>query len=275
MEKVTTTMGVFMVNTVCTLKCRRCITLTPYQKSPENYPMERISKDIDCFFEIYDEIEHFDIEGGEPLLHPDLPEIIEKALEYKPYYKRLHILTNGTILPSEELLSVCRGNKDIFFIIDDYGSKLSKKAEEIKNVLRENEIDFRVDVYHGEDQYFGGWVDFGDLKHKNDSEEKIEEIFHHCRQPNAGAPYIKNGKMFLCSIQAAGIRHIPLKENEYIDFGSRQSIQEKKQIAADFGKKPIAACAYCQGFDAESGKRYPAAEQLEHALTEGERYAGN
>jgi len=270
-EKLKTSIGVFWINTVCTLKCKQCITLTPYHKNAVHFPKEQIFSDIDSFFEIYDWIEHFDVEGGETLLHPDLPEIIEKAFEYQEHFNRFHILTNGTVIPSPELLAVCKKVKRIFFIIDDYGSERSSRAEEIKKLLTENHIEFRVDVYHGNDQYYGGWVDFGNMKYKNYPEEKLYNVFQNCRQAQAGAPYIKNGKMFLCSIQGAGIQHIVLNKEEYVDFNDGKTLQEHIRIAAAFGEKPTTACQYCKGFDVKNAVRYKAAEQIEGKIREEDK----
>lgn len=270
MKKLRTKMGVFWINTICTLRCQQCITLTPYHKRGEHFSKERIFADIDSFFEIYEWIDHFDVEGGETLLHPDLPEIVKKAFEYKDCFERFHILTNGTILPSKELLDVCKEVKDVFFIIDDYGPELSQRAEELKRILTENKIAFRVDVYHGEAQYYGGWVDFGDKKYKNYTEEELQRVFCKCRSAK-DTPYIKNGKMFLCPVQGAGIHYIELRENEYVDFEKNNTIEERIEIASNFGKKPIVSCAYCKGFDSADGVRYPAAKQIEGIISEEDK----
>lgn len=270
MSKLKTTMGVFWINTICTLKCKKCITLTPYHRTAGNFPKERILDDIDKFFELYDWVDHFDVEGGETLLHPDLPEIIRKAFTYKEHFKRFHILTNGTILPSKELIEVCKEVKDIFFIIDDYGPELSIRAEEVKKILIENEIDFRVDKYYGENQYYDGWVDFGDMKYKGYSDEKLKDVFSKCRSAHCGSPYIKNGRMFLCPVQGAGIRYIELKEDEYVDFCAERTMEENFKIASNFGENPISACAYCKGFDINS-ERYAAAEQICEKLSEDKK----
>lgn len=261
-EKLKASIGVFWINTICTLKCKKCITLTPYHRKPMNFPKENIFLEIDKFFEIYECIDHFDIEGGESLLHPDLNEILEKALTYKARFNRLHVLTNGTLLPSQKLVDVCKKN-DIFFIIDDYGDDLSVKKEELMQVLEENDIPYRVDIYHGENQYYGGWVDFGDMQYKNYSDEEIKNVFSNCRQAICNAPYIKNGKIFLCSIQAAGVEYIPLVEGEYVDLVNENiPLSQRIEIAKVFGEKPLGSCKYCMGFNVNAGKRYAAAEQL-------------
>lgn len=260
-KKLNAAIGVFWVNTICTLRCKKCITLTPYHQNPINFPKESIFRDIDKFFEIYDWIDHFDIEGGESLLHPDLFQIIDKAFNYKKHFKKLHILTNGTLLPSEQLIDSCK-SREVLFIIDNYGD-LSCKKNELIEILTANNIEYRIDKYYGKDQYFDGWVDFGDMQNKNYSAEKKQDVFDNCRQAQVNAPYIKNGKIYLCSIQAAGVEHIPLINGEYINLlDDSVSIQERINIASNFGKKPLTTCNFCKGFDAESGERYPAAEQL-------------
>lgn len=266
-----TSIGVFWINTVCTLKCKKCITLTPYHKKALNFPKERIYKDIEKFFSIYEWADHIDVEGGESLLHKDLPGIIEKAFEYRGSFGRFHILTNGTILPNSKLIEVCKKCRDVFFIIDDYGPQLSVHVTEIKEILEKNNIDYRVDVYHGENQYYGGWVDFGNMQNKEYTLEEKSNVFQKCRQAHCGAPYIKNGKMFLCSIQAAGVEHIPLKLGEYVDFGGDSSQEELIEQAKRFGSNPIAACAYCNGFDVENASRYAAAEQITEVIAEKDK----
>lgn len=260
-SKLNATIGVFWINTICTLKCKRCITLTPYHKNPRNFSLKNISEDIDRFFEIYEWIDHFDIEGGESFLHPELHLIVNKAFQYKEHFKRLHILTNATVLPNQLTLESLR-NKDVFIIIDDYGN-LSDKKKELVEILISNNIEYRIDKYYGSNQYYDGWIDFGDMQDRKYSKEALLNVFKSCRQAQIKAPYIKDGKIFTCSIQAAGIQHIPLLRGEYINLrDSTVSVEERIKIATNFNKSPLKSCEYCNGFDAEKGERYPAAEQL-------------
>ncbi len=262
MNKLKTSIGVFWINTICTLKCKDCITFTPYHKNPTNFPKENIASDIKAFFHIYSWVDHLDIEGGESLLHKDLPYILEEALKYKECFNRIHVLTNGTVIPSKQLLDVMSKN-NIFVIIDDYGKALSKNIEEIIKLLSTNNIEYRVDTYNGDNQYFGGWVDFGDMSYKSYTNEELKKTFFACRQATCGAPYIKDGKMFLCSVQAAGLIHIPLVKGQYIDLhDNTETLEEKISIAETFGKIPLKTCEYCNGFNVEEGVRLRAAKQL-------------
>jgi hypothetical protein len=257
---ITADIGVLLVNNMCTLKCKKCITLTPYQKNPVNYKLENIKKDIDGFFEIFDKCNHFDIEGGETLLHPDIAEVVRHTLRYKDRFKYIALLTNGTLAPKKELLELCKGEK-IFFIVDDYGEKLSVKKPRLVSLLQEYQIDFRVDTYNGENQYYGGWIDFGDYSLKDYTDKELTEKFSKCRT-GKDLPYIKDGKIFPCTVQALGISHIPLLPDEYIDLrDTSKTNAEKREMAKGFFKKPVMHCKYCGGFLVD-GPRVPAAEQF-------------
>ena len=259
-KQLKTTMGVLIINTICTLRCKKCITQTPYHQHGQNYPISNLIIEIQRFFEIYDEVDHFDFEGGETLLHPNMLELIQEALKYKNHYKTLNILTNGTILPTQEILDTCK-DQPIFFIIDNYG-ELSRHKEELMALLNKNGIKYRIDTYHGDDQYYGGWVDFGDFSFKNYSEDQVKQVFEKCRSGNCGAPYIKNGKMFLCPVQASLKEDISLIEGEFVDLvNEKLTIDEKIASASKFGEQPIQSCRYCLGFDVNS-ERIPAAVQL-------------
>jgi hypothetical protein len=267
MNSLKVDIGVIIINNICTLRCKKCITLTPYQKRPVNFNIDDIKEDIDGFFEIFDGCNHFDIEGGETLLHPDISEIIIYALRYAERFKHIALLTNGTIIPAKKLLETCK-DKPVFFIIDDYGEKLSVKKNDVIKSLREYDINYRVDTYHSGSQYCGGWLDMGDFSYKNYSDEQLMENFKNCRATQ-GIPYIKEGKIFPCTISAPGISHIPLIPGEYIDLRDKsQSITERKEIAKNFYKKPISHCKYCNAFIVSS-PRISAAEQLKQGeLTE-------
>ncbi len=53
--------------------------------------------------------------GGEPLLYKELPEVVEYiGNNYRDKIATFSITTNGTILPSAKLRSVCRENNVTF-----------------------------------------------------------------------------------------------------------------------------------------------------------------
>jgi len=259
-EKLTADFAVAYINTVCTLKCKHCIALTPYQREKVFFETENIEKDIDAIFQMYEYVGHFDFEGGETLLSKNLPELVRYTLTYKKQFKQINILTNGTVIPSKELLEICREN-NIFFIIGDYGEKRSVKINDVKRLLDEYGIKYRCDTYHGSDQYYNGWIDFGEFKAQNLSREDLFQKASKCFQSGKMARTM-NGKLFKCTIQMAQIRHIPLVRDEYVDLhDTSKSLGEKRALWQTIQKNPVAACDYCNGFLTD-GPRVPAAEQF-------------
>jgi sulfatase maturation enzyme AslB (radical SAM superfamily) len=248
----------------CTLKCKICINETPKYKNPKDIPLETLLKSIDKIFEVYDYIQTFDLGGGEPLLYKDIHLIVEYALKYKDHFGVLRIVTNGTILPQEELLKLMSRNAKLMFVFDDYGT-LSSKKKEFSTLIRNNHIEAKINIYHGEDQLCGGWIDLGDFSNRNYSEEKYNELFERCFSAHWICLTSKNGKIYLCSraLQGEELGFFKNKEGEYLDlFDDSIPIEKKKEIALNFGENPIEACKYCNSFDSERSPRVSAAEQI-------------
>jgi hypothetical protein len=233
--------------------------LTPYQKKPENFLLENLKKDIDMFFKIFDYVDQITLEGGEPLLHNGIIDIIKHILHHNDQLKQINIITNGTILPTVELLAVC--NNKVFFIVDDYGPENSGKRNAITKLLEEYHIPYRIDIYHGNNQYYGGWVDFGDFREKKETGDELQKKVGQCHQAQ-NEPHVKNGRIFKCTIQAAGINYIPLLEGEFIELhDTSKSTEEKARIWEKIKSHPVNACNYCNGF-ITNGSRVPAGEQF-------------
>lgn len=260
MNRLSAGIGVFVVNTICTLSCKKCITMTPYHDEAVNFPKKQVCSDLDAFFRYFKWVDHLDFEGGETLLHPQIADIIRYALGYKDHFDRIHILTNGTIVPTPDLLEACKGEK-IVFLIDDYGSHLSVKKTQVCEILEQYDISYRIDTYCGDNQYYGGWVDLGDTQYKNYAKEELAKVYQNCRSGGGKYPYVKNGRMFVCEWQAAMMKHIPLIGSEFIDLRSQCDLESDMGIILRWAEHPVASCEYCKGFDVNS-VRIPAAEQL-------------
>lgn len=99
------------------------------------------------------------------------------------------------------------------------------------------------------------------------SETQLNDMYQHCHVAQYRCIGVYNGKMTNCcwGIFGKELGYMPLPENEMqlIDLlDDTISLEEKKQIASDFGKKPLWACQYCNGFDPESSQRYSAGIQI-------------
>lgn len=111
-------------STVCDLNCRSCLNFNPYIKKHIVDSLEEVKADIDAFFGQVDLIYRLQISGGEPFLYKELGHVLEYIYEnYKDKVIRLETVTNGTIVPSDELCRILKKCKVTVFL-DDYRKTL-------------------------------------------------------------------------------------------------------------------------------------------------------
>lgn len=257
----------------CTLNCKLCAVLVPYGR--ELHLLKQISyaqivKDIDACFSIYSYIEDITINGGEPLMHPNLPKIIAYCMRYVDQFHRLRIFSNGTIYPSASLISTLKEySSTVELVIDHYGPNLSVKANEIIRNFETEHIPVRVNEYFGNSQHCGGWVDLGDPStNRNISDEMLQRQFLNCHNAQYKCLTIYNGQLTNCGFAMFGYEYnlfpdaCKYRSQDIIALSDETiSLQEKQRRASTFGTLPLYACRFCNGFDINCSKRYTAAEQ--------------
>ena len=226
--------------------------------------MDFISKTIDKYFELVDTVGDFDISGGETFLHPQIGDIIKKALQYEHRFNRLLILTNGTLLPSEDLLQAMKLSDKILVTISNYGV-LSKSTSALSRILEQNNIKFRV-IDYSDNIFCDGWVNYDSDKQLWHTEDELKRIGQNCAVRNRGCNFlIQNGEIHSCgrSYRRMEIGLIPRNSAEYVDlFDNTVSIEEKREtLLAMFHSDYGTSCAFCYGLCKDS-KRYTPAEQL-------------
>ncbi|MDR0681976.1 MAG: radical SAM protein [Dysgonamonadaceae bacterium] len=250
----------------CTLKCRLCGNYSPYYYPPPHFSAEALSKTVQGIFDIVDIIEKFNINGGEPLLHPQLPEIIDFISSFIDKINIFEITTNGTIIPNDRLLKSLSFSNKVDILVDNYGPKLSTKIPEISEAFNGANIRHRIRTYYGVDTHCGGWVDLSDLSKKYTIDKDIESIFLKCLlNSKLKCMPIIDGKAYVCPTykRCKDLALISDNPSEYIDILSDAiSVSVKKeQIRNFYNRKYFAACEYCSGF-CDDSPRFPPAGQL-------------
>lgn len=252
------------ITTMCTLACKLCIAKIPYYKSHEHVEFKYIKKDIEKLFEVYDYIEKLDISGGEPLLYPNLSEVLNEALKYKNKIGKIRLITNGTILPSGDVIDVMKANSKMELVLDDYG-KLSSKKIEILELAQNNDIHIRYNCYTGDKQFCEGFIDLGKFNDRNYNKETLQAIYDKCHNANYMCLALKKGKLYQCihSLVACELGYCTFDDTLECDlYDDSLTIAEKRNILSKYGTRPVKACQRCNGFDSENGKRFPAADQI-------------
>lgn len=129
----------------CNLNCRGCAHYSPIFKREYPKTEDRIH-DMELLAKKFSHVVDFYLLGGEPFLSPDIKEFVIRARQIFPH-THLYIITNGLLLP--------KIGEDIFRTINEYGVKIiiseylptHKMADEIKEVLEQNHVQYEVRPY--------------------------------------------------------------------------------------------------------------------------------
>lgn len=260
--------SLLVVSFRCNNRCKYCGVLSPFYEKPPHFSAEELKRVIKSYFEVVTYVDKFTISGGEPLLHPELAEIVGYLKGYKNQYGKIEIITNGRLLMNQTLAETIKGIEDIVFLIDDYGIN-SEQCRILENQIKENGNSSVYRIYYGEQSHMGGWFDMGDFSKRDRSKEKTEEVFRECPMGNKHfGLFIVGGEGHVCfrSWRAMNINCVKKEEceDEFVDFLSNASIEEKREKIKRMQDRTDAfgACYFCWG-QGKGIPRVPAGEQIE------------
>lgn len=250
----------------CNLKCKLCAVSAPYYTDINHYELDDLVATITKYFETVDFVDKFTINGGEPFIHPNLNEIMQEAIKHIEKVGILEIITNGTIVPNNQLLMTLKSSPKIDILVDNYGNALSKKVNEIISLFDDNEIKYRHRKYYGDDAHFGGWVNLHNVKYKNRTDEETAELYSKCAYPGPFNSFaIFKNEAYICGVYLRTKTKNIIEDDpsEYVDFSDNTLTRNelRKKIRDFHNRKFVSSCRYCDGFCNDS-KRYTPAEQL-------------
>lgn len=223
----------------CSLNCRDCAHFMPYYKSPKHMDKNKLLDYIDRVDEIFDIVDELNILGGEPLINPDVYDIIQYA-QTKKSIKKIHIVTNGTIIPDKKQLALLDKTK-LLVVISKY--KLSTKIDDIINICKELNIDYNCII-------IDEWTESNNLNIKEKSISELRNIYHWCFARNCHI--VVDGKLFNCAFlsNTYRLKAIPQKSIQFIDLmDDMKTINEIKEGVKHYlyGQDYLYACNYCKG----------------------------
>jgi hypothetical protein len=232
----------------CTLHCAKCAHgCWNVPRDAEDLNLDYVLETADRYFKAFDHCIEFVLIGGEPLLYRDL----SKAIEYigKKYRDKMtvfSITTNGTLLPGEELLNVCKKYK-VHIHISNYTKtlpQLKNRYEELVNLLTNNGIEHELS---NEDDT---WVDYGFDTLVRGDDEDLEKVFDACKTP---CREVRGDKYYFC-VQARSVNDnmkFGVGEDDYFDLSIVDGSNGKKilfEFCNGFSDKGyLDMCRYCYG----------------------------
>jgi small nuclear ribonucleoprotein (snRNP)-like protein len=201
-------------------------------------------------------------------MNKDMAKVYEYCRrKYWGRFDKLVLMTNATLLPTEaEISALKKYGENLQIQISNYG-KLSYQFKETSDLYTANGIPFIIKKYHDDDQHFGGWIDNSKLVKSNETADEAHQRTLGCQQVKLKNMHCYRGQLNRCSqscfMYTLGV--VQPNPGDSVDLNDNSiSLDEKREIIANFYNYPRASCFYCVWSEMEKNilARFPAAEQL-------------
>lgn len=229
----------FCITTKCTLKCKDCCALIPQLDKCKRSEMsfDNFKLYLDKLLSSVDSIRHLVILGGEPLINPELPKMLEYAAKQEKIFF-IQLITNGTMLPQENLLNIMQKyNNRIYVYMSNYSDnpelKTILKQDEIKTLLKEKNIRLQ------KPENWPWTKELGVSKEEYSKKDTLIK-FMYCNRTKCNT--IMNGHIDICSKASAG-RELGLFEDDSIDIINSKDL--RNELITFYQKEYLNACKYC------------------------------
>ncbi len=249
-------------STLCNLNCECCLNFNQFAKKPDIRPIEKVKEDIDLFFSAVDKVMLYHFSGGETFLYKDAVEVIKYlCVNYRHRIGDLRMITNGTIVPKDEVLQAL-SVYDFELYIDDYREavpQFSDKFDMLISKLQEFKIRYRINKD-------SAWIDLAPTKTDNShfSESELIRHFDTCSQ---SWQELRDGKLYSCNYDGyatvAGINAPQVEEIYDLRTYTKDKVKEIVEFRLGYNNKGYTnLCTHCRGFREENHVTMMPAKQI-------------
>lgn len=219
------------ITDLCNLNCAGCLSFSSLSKSPNNVEIQELVKSVKHLEKIGCSPCAYTLSGGEPLLYPDLKELISslKKVTKKP----INLLTNGILIKKRinDILGI-----DMVCFSKYPGLKYNDQI----NLLKQNGI---KTMFHLRSK--DNFINLGLSETKN-SDSETDEVFK--RKCFLNCLSLKDSRLYSCRV-TSNIhilneyfeKNFEINESDFLDIFK---IKDKKEIL-EFIKHKHEFCKYC------------------------------
>lgn len=235
----------------CTLNCRDCAHgCFAVDNKSQDMSLQLAKESADAFFTRVDMVKEFVLIGGEPFLYGNLSEIIKYiGKKYRDRMIIFSITTNGTILPEERILKLCR-LYGVLIRISNYSNtlkQLEKKYGQLEKRLRDYHVSYVMGDYEIQ------WMDYGfQTVSRQKQENNLIQVFDKCKTP---CREIRGNKYYYCVMARSVSDNLKFNigKEDYLDFNDLA--EDYKRVLLEFEqgyseKGYLDMCAHCNGAEA-------------------------
>lgn len=248
----------------CTLKCRKCAhgCYAVDNKKSKDLTLEQVYKSFDIFFKKVDFVKKFVVLGGEPFLYKNLDQVVYYlGVNYRSQIGICSIVTNGTIIPNDKILGICK-KFNISIQISNYTYQIPRLKRNIHLLISELK---KKNVLYSFREKEKMWSDYGfDYVNRNADTEELIRVFDACKTP---CREIRENRLYYCIMARSVSDNLGYRigTEDYLDLNSLEGEGYKKEIlefTLGYSEKGyLDMCNRCHG--AERGNwPIPAAEQI-------------
>lgn len=225
----------------CNLNCAGCLHYAPFADR-RFADLETIRRDFKRLKELFSNIRHIRIMGGEPLLYPDVGEVVKTVRAAFPRSK-VRVVTNGVVLNDDadgkirSLLSILRKNS--VGIDWTMYPPVAHREDEIKALCKNAGVNLRIT----ENNSFMARI-------RPKGGIGIRRAFRWCRE-RMYCPILDDGRIFTCApARYAGYYNKAAETKIPVEKGMDLHTATAKDILY-YLMCPAFTCAYC-----DAGARY-------------------
>ena len=246
----------------CTLKCKHCNMFMPYYKEHVDYTAKDILEDLELLFRHVDYIVAYEILGGEPLINGELADMIRQIGDrYGNRIGNIGIITNGTLLPDEQLIEISK-KYNVKYDFSDYTDVVDYKKRFDSAVKIVSDAGLRYSVNRSL-----RWCDFGfPVNNRMYDFDKVREHMLSCGPIFHG---LNDGKYYYCHVSWSADKAKLLKNvsDDYIDLRTLDDDDRAKEAILEhsngnMAKGFVKLCKICGGCGNDNTEFVKAAEQM-------------
>ena len=241
----------------CSLRCKNCSQLFPYIEQ-KIYDINQVVEDLDKLLKFI-EPEEIHIIGGEAFTNPNIGTIIEYISKVNPN-KQNKIVSNGTIIPKEDVLKILKANREHIFITVSSYDCAKERQNKFKLLMDEWQIPCIMIQESSENWYYMGDNTLNEIK----GYKKIMKNFTACWDRSCYTladgeisicPRMHNSPLVRINEKKMFIEHLPIRKlpNNFIS---------RVLIATCFSEKTFReSCRFCYGVSDNNNLYCKKAEQ--------------
>jgi organic radical activating enzyme len=221
----------------CNYQCIACFSYSNIAKK-EFYPIAQFSKDIQRVGVLFDDIAHFSLLGGEPLLNPEVCNYIIIARQHLPSAE-INLVTNGVLLSTmDESFFHCVVEHKVKIKVSQYPEKRDEaRLKEAKKRLKKHKIEY----------YMYPMPFFHISKHLEQNTYDTQLAFDICRN-SMECTTVCNGRIYHCA-RTCSLKHYDEHfGTSYANIDDGFPLHDPhtdRNTILSFLSSPAPACQYC------------------------------